>query len=803
MKKIGQLFHSINKSSQVLVVLWIFFSLVSIYIPSEETEDMSSLVLMCVFNTMIWGVLFLHPALLSQDYKTSVQDSVKVSLSEFSFKKTLIFAIFLGIFGVHRFYTKRYVSGIVCLITMNAAGLGLLIDILFILSGKYTDGAGRQVLTESKKILKLKTASFIQQKEKELTNVQSINISDSNTPKLYICDHDQNQVRDTIDINSSSIDCSDDESKKQVFGDVEIAGKDENTEPIIYNDNINIKNENFDAISDNNTDDYYFTYATKEKYRKFFEEMGRYENYEGEKVPFVNFSSYHSTYFDMHKEQRAYYFYWRSEVRKGKTYLNTSLSYIFVYVYELLSGIGCSSPGDGYGKLMKVWTSYRNQFPKLDEYLSEWTYDFAQLYKIHYKFPKFLDIPHQGFSIIYNEALTSLRNKRPLTLTFEQINSLIDYDMTLSSFYNKDNKKYQEEIEITIPKVVSFVDSYLWGKENAGILTQYGPKSTTFEHHAIFKSAICPKAGQDIIIYQYHFNRSNKWRKVLTQIAKHTENALREKYHVRGRVKESKAHPEIDDIIDMYFHKPLNEEKIPDKKKRTDRQEKVEQTINLSSRKVGRTVNLDLEKVSALRDESDAVRDALTVTPETIVNKISEEQAILLVESLSNSLRIFLEKLKENHWVCDASIVESQYAKEINNVAEEMFARSILFNNNGKIFVDSQWIPLIDNIELAHEESESAPISTVLHYDDSIEEIFSQLSAGQKNAINVILTGNRVASKLREIADNEFTMPDTMIDEINEIALSIMDDMLIDTSMVVPEIIDEYKERIEAVLGKE
>ena len=114
-------------------------------------------------------------------------------------------------------------------------------------------------------------------------------------------------------------------------------------------------------------------------HEKFFADMKRFAQKDGKEVPFVPFMSYWPTYDSMNKSQQAWYFYWRSQVRQ-RNYIDTDLSYIFVLIYELLSGTGWETPRDGYEKLTRVWNAYRERFPALDRYLGDWIFDFARQY---------------------------------------------------------------------------------------------------------------------------------------------------------------------------------------------------------------------------------------------------------------------------------------------------------------------------------------------------------------------------------------------------------------------------------------
>lgn len=54
--------------------------------------------------------------------------------------------LFLGIFGIHRFYVGKTGTGLIWLFTMGLGGIGVIIDLLVILVGGFRDKAGQPLL---------------------------------------------------------------------------------------------------------------------------------------------------------------------------------------------------------------------------------------------------------------------------------------------------------------------------------------------------------------------------------------------------------------------------------------------------------------------------------------------------------------------------------------------------------------------------------------------------------------------------------------------------------------------------------
>jgi len=61
---------------------------------------------------------------------------------------TLLLCFFLGVLGVHRFYTGHTVIGVVQLLTLGACGIWTLIDFIIIIVGNFKDAQGRLLVKQ-------------------------------------------------------------------------------------------------------------------------------------------------------------------------------------------------------------------------------------------------------------------------------------------------------------------------------------------------------------------------------------------------------------------------------------------------------------------------------------------------------------------------------------------------------------------------------------------------------------------------------------------------------------------------------
>lgn len=114
------------------------------------------------------------------------------------------------------------------------------------------------------------------------------------------------------------------------------------------------------------------------------------------------FKSYFPTYNAMSDRQLRGYFTWRAQVRRGNIE-ETSTSFAFLYLYELICGIGVDDPLDGFDKIKAFWGAYRAFEPGIDRFVRVWLQDYAVFHGLD---PRLL---RDSKTVMFDNALIELR----------------------------------------------------------------------------------------------------------------------------------------------------------------------------------------------------------------------------------------------------------------------------------------------------------------------------------------------------------------------------------------------------------
>jgi len=102
-------------------------------------------------------------------------------------------------------------------------------------------------------------------------------------------------------------------------------------------------------------------------------------NYEDDYDYSGSVTHYYPTYQALTDQELRGYFSWRTRLRRGEV-RETSLSFAFLYIYELLNQIGTADPMDGYRKLVEFRDAYGQLDANILPYLKRWLVDYVVYY---------------------------------------------------------------------------------------------------------------------------------------------------------------------------------------------------------------------------------------------------------------------------------------------------------------------------------------------------------------------------------------------------------------------------------------
>lgn len=501
------------------------------------------------------------------------------------------------------------------------------------------------------------------------------------------------------------------------------------------------------------------TFSMESREQAFAEEaLGRADE-AGEPAPFVPFMSYWATYQQMTEAQRKWYFYWRSEVRQGR-YHRTDLSYIFIYVYELIHQVGWTDPREGYKLLDEIWTAYRDKFPRLDHYLKEWTADFVLIHK--------LDIPlihimQRAGSLLSHELmdleLVRLFQEKPLQIPMEVLLILSNYDVQDSRFYVEAG---QEDLDYHIPRIVSLAAGYLREKENDQwkelFASDIPPKTTEryLFHRAVYDARLY---GRLLPVTTIPIRNHAPLRSWVTQIIRYTENKLREHRGFKGRLRGVEIASSIERLVKLYLKREL-----------TGRQDERPAIV------------IDSDKLASLQKDTEYVRSMLTVEEPGTTEEKDEET----VAPANKSSAVHSDTSGEGSISDPVVDLHSEESMEPAPVPETDYRPEPLADDHHAASKDSR---PPESVEVTNADSAAWDTSGL---DEEWARFAEMLAPYQLEALRV-LTGSTPNEDLNQVADRHGTMPGLIIDEINDLAMETIGDLVIDGDRIAQEYMDCFE----------
>lgn len=266
-------------------------------------------------------------------------------------------------------------------------------------------------------------------------------------------------------------------------------------------------------------------------YEKFAVDAAESHRRHGTRAPHVPFFSYLPRYAQMNSAQWAYYLYMKERAACGVGLPEADLSYVILYIYEIINLEGVIPPEQGAATLASVWMLYRRVHPMLDKYMSEWLADYCLIHglplpRILYPDIASLAAPSTVKELYAESVLADVRSEMGHLLRL----SLADYSFQKSRYASK-----LEDFEKRCCRVFDeTVAEQL--RDGVGVFDERLLRHITVKRTA-FCGALCASKFKRTLelelVTPFH---SPVVRRVVTELMKGAENAVRAGLGIRSRL---------------------------------------------------------------------------------------------------------------------------------------------------------------------------------------------------------------------------------------------------------------------------
>ena len=344
--------------------------------------------------------------------------------------------------------------------------------------------------------------------------------------------------------------------------------------------------------------------------KSFFEMAREYADKTHEKTEHIPFMCYWPSYEYMSEPQLNWYLYLRECLKNGE-YPNTDLSYLFVYIYEIINQIGLNKSDDGFDKMVEIWKNYRKTHDKLDRYLIDWTSDYIRFY--NYNASKAFELLEKEdlFLLMPADMLMEHYIKSDMALPLEVIARFSDYKFYESEFIkSSDGNLFTDHL----PGVFNKIRKHMNEKKEGDFETRFTPSQIKRILKIPFLRAPFDNKTNVRLPGYLPYEQHKPLRAFITTVVKEFENQLRALTKHKGRLRPEKLPDEIINICKTYAQNAVNGAQ-------------PEQTVE---------IKIDRKRLLALIQDSDIVRkkliegnyeygDAPESAAQTVQNDITNE----------------------------------------------------------------------------------------------------------------------------------------------------------------------------------
>lgn len=325
-------------------------------------------------------------------------------------------------------------------------------------------------------------------------------------------------------------------------------------------------------------------------------------NYEDDYDYHGSVTCYYPTYQALTDQQLRGYFTWRTRLRRGDI-RETSLSFAFLYIYELINQIGVADPMDGYWKLERFRDAYGEIDGRILSYLRRWLPDYVVYYGLDGSL--LADTPQ----VILDRCVTVLEHiqEQDAADIVDAVRRLSPKWLGRSRFYGA----YQADMDSVIVRVLRRVSAHYAARCKRTMVEQYfgtcGRRPVRMFDSAVFCNPLKRRDYEYTVGEQRVYHCKNGlwyvWARAsspgssgeLDALLKTVDSVMRQAYDYRPPVKPGMGTKWISQIIQEEAQGLLAEKRAAEENK----------------------VTIDYAQLTRIRQDAATTREKLIVDEET------------------------------------------------------------------------------------------------------------------------------------------------------------------------------------------
>ena len=490
------------------------------------------------------------------------------------------------------------------------------------------------------------------------------------------------------------------------------------------------------------------------------------------------FKSYFPTYNAMSDRQLRGYFTWRAQVRRKKVE-ETSTSFAFLYLYELICGIGVDNPLDGFRKIKAFWESYRAYEPGIDRFARVWLQDYAVFHGLD---PKLLS---DSKTVLFDKALIELRRAArdieplptPATPATKRrksseptlplppdeareerlmaaINALSTYNLGNSRINHAHHRDLRHVACAVYVRMARYYDTH----RKSGIVASLFGEETAMPY-TMFASAVffAPERHKDC---EYRLDPIHIYR---------CQNGFWECMRIHGSRQKSSKLGEMMRACDQRLRlaldpaHPLNEEKVP-KYLAKIIDDEIVAWLSWDAAHQPVKIDIDLSQLGHIRNAAAQTREALLIDEEREDDALTEAAE------------------------ADSGQPEAEPAA---NMIAEPAAASTQQNEADEPTISTEQFGVVAPL-LAPEPTPATPMSA---------GTASALAHAAEDYLRALLEQN--AAQAASAVERSGQSEDMLVDNINEALFDLVGDTVIEFGAAGPQIIEDYEADVRGYLDHE